>query len=273
MFRFCRIVMPLILPLILAALCLRMRGDDSPVNSPAAMVPAGAMPHIVLWAWEEPEDLRSADARRVGVAFLAERIFVDKDVATIPRRQPILVPNGIWAEAVVRIEAGRNFEDNEASRRDTANAVLKAAGLQGVRGVQVDFDATPSQRAFYSELLRRVRHQLPAGERLEMTALVSWCAQPESWMHTMPVDAAIPMYFRLGKHVGWWGMREPLCSGSVGVSTDEPFADEPLAVRWPRRSAPEAGRTVYVFAPRPWTLEQLALLNDGEVPEDVKGAR
>ena len=40
--------------------------------------------------------------------------------------------------------------------------------------------------------------------------------------------------------------REPLCRGSVGVSTDEP---------WP---APLLRRHVYVFHPRAWTAESFA---------------
>jgi hypothetical protein len=224
----------------------------------------GNAPRIILWAWEEPEDLRTADPRQLGVAFLAERVFVAKDVAVIPRRQRILTPEGMWAEAVVRIEAGRDFEDTAATRKRTAEAVLDAARLNGVRGVQVDFDATESQHAFYADVLRQIRAELPAAERLEMTALVSWCSQQQGWMRALPVDAAVPMYFRLGEHVGWWAVREPLCNGSVGIATDEP--DIPSEnLRGPQR--------VYVFAPRPWTAEQLTELNEGTIPHDRRGAR
>ena len=224
----------------------------------------GDAPRIILWAWEEPEDLRTADPRQLGVAFLAERVFVAKDVSVVPRRQRILTPEGMWAEAVVRIEPGRDFEDNAATRKRTADAVLDAARLSGIRGVQVDFDAAESQRAFYADVLRQVRAQLPATERLEMTALVSWCSQQQGWMRALTVDAAVPMYFRLGEHVGWWAVREPLCNGSVGIATDEP--DIPYEnLRGSQR--------VYVFAPRPWTLEQLAELNEGTIPHDRRGAR
>ena len=224
----------------------------------------GDAPRIILWAWEEPEDLRTADPRKLGVAFLAERVFVAKDVSVVPRRQRILTPEGMWAEAVVRIEAGRDFEDNAATRKRTAEVVLDAAQLSGVRGVQVDFDALESQRAFYADVLRQVRAGLPAGKRLEMTALVSWCSQQQGWMRALPVDAAVPMFFRLGRHVGWWGVREPLCEGSVGVAIDEPaIANESL----------HGSQRVYVFAPRSWTAEQLTELNEGTIPRDRRGAR
>ncbi len=264
MIRIPRTDRPLLLALILAALCLHTRGDGDLIDRPAATpIPAG-MPRIVLWAWEEPEDLRAADPHRVGVAFLAERVFIGEQVNVVPRRQRILAPEGMWAEAAVRLEAGAAFRDGPATRQATADAILMAARLQGLRAVQVDFDAAQSQHDFYTNVLRQVRAGLPAGERLEMTALVSWCSQSGGWMHGLPVDAAIPMEFRLGRHAGVWGVREPLCERAIGVSTDEP------AIR-PAEILP--GQITYVFAPHPFTDEQLALLNQGKIPNDTKGAR
>jgi hypothetical protein len=264
MHRFPRKYRPLLLALILAALCLRTRGDRDPVNLPAAMSFPAAMPNAVLWAWEEPEDLRAAEPHRIGVAFLAERVFIGDQVNVVPRRQRILAPEGMWSEAVVRIEAGHAFHDDAATRRATADAILTAARLPGLRAVQVDFDATQSQRDFYADVLRQVRAGLPAGERLEITALVSWCSQGQGWLHTLPVDAAIPMEFRLGRHAGAWGVREPLCAGAIGVSTDEP-SNRPTEIL--------PNQITYLFAPHPFTGEQLALLNQGKIPTDTKGAR
>ena len=254
----------LVLALLFAAFCAYSRGDRDPIRISVSANLTAEMPRTILWAWEEPEDLRAADPERVGVAFLADRVFIGENVIVIPRRQPILVPPGIWAEAVVRLEAANSFQDDAATRRATADAILTAARLPGIRAVQVDFDAAPSQRDFYAGVLRDVRAALPQGERLEMTALVSWCSKSESWLHALPVDAAIPMDFRLGRHVGTWGVREPLCMGTIGVSTDEP------SIR-PAQISPD--EVTYVFAPRPFTSEQLALLNQGKIPNDRKGAR
>lgn len=246
-----------------------LRGDGAgPGNAaPDAHSLAGAPP-IVLWAWEEPEDLRTADPAHVGVAFLAERVFVGSKVEIVRRHQRILTPGSIWAEAVIRIEATRAFEDNATTRRAAADAVLQAAHLPGIRGVQIDFDATAQQRAFYAEVLRQVRAALPAGEHLEITALVSWCAQPQSWIHALPVDLAVPMNFRLGEHVGAWVVREPLCAGATGISTDEPEGQASALA-----ATPVQKRTVFLFAPLPWTADQLAALNRGNVPHDRRGAR
>jgi hypothetical protein len=181
----------------------------------------------------------------------------------VPRRQSVLVPEQTYAAAVARIESDAAFADSAALRRETAEAILRTAKLPGVRGVQVDFDASASQREFYAGVLREVRARLPQGVGLTMTALVSWCAKPVGWMHELPVDAAVPMYFRLGEHVGRWEIREPLCEGSAGVSTDEGMA------------APDLRGThqVYVFAPKPWTAEQIAVLNRSGFPNNARGAR
>jgi hypothetical protein len=240
-------------------------------------------PPIVLWAWEEPEDLRSADPQRIGVAFLADRIFVGDKITVVPRRQRILVPPSIWAVAVIRIEPTQGFQDNESTRRATADALLQAAYLPNIRGIQVDFDATPSQRDFYTDVLRQLRTALPSSERLDITALVSWCAQPptppqtqsqtllqsqpQSWLQSLPVDAAIPMNFRLGQHLGSWPVRQPLCMTTAGISTDEPSLQPSALAALPDR------HTIYIFSPRPWTRDQLAGLNRGSIPRDAKGAR
>jgi hypothetical protein len=251
---------------VLMGLCaaVGLRGDARHDRVPTAPGHfAAAAPPIMIWAWEEPEDLRGIDPRRVGVAFLAERVFLERVPRVKPRRQRILAPDGVYAVAVVRLEAGRGFVDSNSLRTETTDAVLRAAALPGLRGVQVDFDATDSQREFYADVMRRVRARLPRDMGLTMTALVSWCSEANGWMSGLPVDAAVPMYFRLGEHVGWWGVREPLCGGSVGVSTDEPWMAPEL----------KTGKQVYVFAPRPWNEGQLAIVNRGGFPVDTRGVR
>jgi hypothetical protein len=144
---------PLAITAYLAA-ALPFRGDAT-LPSPS-LAPSGAPP-IVLWAWEEPEDLRALDPHSAGVAFLAERIFLGSSIQIILRHQRISVPDGIWAEAVVRIETRAGFHDTEDLRAQTAHELARTASLPRVRGLQVDFDATQSQHAFYADVLRRVR--------------------------------------------------------------------------------------------------------------------
>jgi len=252
----------------LAGLLLLTAGihGDSFHSIPKARQPAAAafpsvMPPRVLWAWEEPEDmrflgLRFLDPRQTGVAYLAETLLLGDEVRVKSRHQPLLLAPGTLVMAVVRIEPGPGgkgaFRDSPELRRDTA-ANIAALARPGVAAIQVDFDAARSQRAFYADVLRQVRARLPARFPLSITALLSWCTA-DDWIAGLPVDEAVPMHFRLGREVrdplaqdpGAWRSVEPLCQGSFGVSTDEP---------WPRLSP---GSRVYIFAPHPWTARDYA---------------
>lgn len=258
------------LPVLCAVLCLRSQGDPGSTIAPQPMAFPAAMPATVVWAWEEPEDLRSAPAATTGVAYLAETLLLKTSSAAarspaspklaptliiVPRRQPLAVAPAARVMAVVRVIAAPSFRDSEAMRDQTAEALAAAARQPGIAAFQIDFDATRSQRIFYAAVLRRLRPLLPAGMPLSITALVSWCAATPGdgdWLSGLPIDEAVPMFFRLGGNTrpfdakGGYLLREPLCRGSVGISTDE---------SWP---ALERGERIYLFAPRPWTAEQLA---------------
>jgi hypothetical protein len=248
---------------VCASLMLLGHARDRPNLNRSAKLGELAPP-TMLWAWEEPEDLRGIDPRQVGVAFLAERVFLGARARVNPRRQNLLVPSNVYAIAVARMEADPAFEDSETLRKEASDAVLRAADLPNVRGLQVDFDATASQHEFYADVLRQVRSRLPPRMGLTVTALVSWCSSSQGWLRELPVDAAVPMYFRLGKHAGGWEIREPLCTSSVGVSIDEPG----LATNSLRD-----GTRAYVFAPHPWTGEQLAVLNREGFPSKFRSVR
>lgn len=216
----------------------------------------GGEPRTMLWAWETPEDLRGLDVSAGGVAFLAGEIRVGTDVTVRTRMQPIALQPRAWVMAVVRVEPTPQFADSAAMRQATARAIMGLAAQQGVRGVQVDFDATATQRDFYAAVLREVRKELPRQMPLSMTALASWCGA-RSWISSLPVDEAVPMFFRMGGPSGTrarrarsedW-VRAGVCRGSVGVSTDE---------AWP---AIGAKQRVYVFRDGPWTKEEIARLN------------
>jgi hypothetical protein len=93
---------------------------------------------------------------------------------------------------------------------------------------------------------------------LSITALLSWCAAAPgsgNWMANLPIDEAVPMFFRLGgssrpaDNKSGYPLREPRCRGSIGISTDE---------SWPSL---DPRQRVYLFAPRPWTPLQLAAID------------
>lgn len=214
--------------------------------------PVESLPPVILWAWERPENLTFLDPKSTGVAFLAKTITLRDDKASArPRLQPLGVAPGTKLIAVVRIETDRASAPSlsPAQLEQTASEIAELSGVSGVSIVQIDFDATVSQRDFYRQLLQRVRQQLSPSVGLSMTALASWCAG-DNWIEDLPVDEAVPMLFRMGVERRQFQRRlesgQPfeasICRNSAGVSTDETVA------------VPTANR-LYIFNPQPWTKE------------------
>ena len=237
--------------ILLCIVCLFLLG----MNSAGTRVPMSKGQHneppIVLWAWERPEDLSFVDPERIGIAFLAGTVRIQRDTVLLdPRRQPLKIPAGSSPIAVVRIESTRQSLPGlkEKVKQDVAAAIVHIASSLKASRVQIDFDARVSERAFYRDLLEDVRKQLPDTVPLSITALASWCMQ-DAWMSGLPVDEAVPMLFRMGPEgrdvlhslEKNGDFKEPICRRSVGLSIDEP------PIRIPR------GKRIYVFSPIAWT--------------------
>ena len=163
-------------------------------DSPRA-APIDRLPRLVLWAWERPVDLRALPPG-IGVAFLAQTVTTTARAQVVsPRRQPLRVSPATPLIAVTRIETPGG--DATAPIDDVARAIASTARLPRVTAVQIDFDATLSQRPMYRGLLHAVRRELPRGMPLSITALASWCMQ-DNWLDDLPIDEAVPMLFRMG---------------------------------------------------------------------------
>jgi len=228
---------------------------------PAAF--ANRVPTRVLWAWEEPEDLHTLPPT-VGVAWLAETYILTDHITVLPRRQPLSPAPGAPLIAVVRIETRpgfpHDFKDTPELRAAVAARLAAYGSRRDIHALQLDFDATQSQQPFYRGVLEALRPQLPRSLPLSITALLSWCG-PHSWLHTLPIDEAVPMEFRMGgpRALAFirtthprYAITEPLCRTSLGLSTDEP---------WPASlSALNPSTRVYLFAPRPWQPASLAAI-------------
>lgn len=225
---------------------------------PAAF--ADRVPTRVLWAWEDPEDLRTLPSN-VGIAYLAETYLLTDHITVLPRRQPLSPAPGASLIAVVRIETRPGFADTPALRLALAEHLAYYGTRRDIRALQLDFDATQSQQPYYRSVLELLRPQIPHTLPLSITALVSWCG-PHSWLHTLPINEAVPMEFRMGGPRAMafasttrpsYPITEPLCRTSLGLSTDEPW---PTSV-----STLNPSTRVYLFAPRPWRPTELAAIS------------
>ena len=224
------------------------------------VVPTGGrlstLPHIILWAWERPERLDFIDRHKVGIAFLAKTLYLRGErVVSRPRLQPLAVSQGTALIAVARIEPDTSEPASLSSTQmeSAAKEIAELAGLPNVVAVQVDFDATTSERAFYTCLLTHLRETLPGTTALSITALASWC-KGDNWLDNLPVDEAVPMLFRMGVDrsqivsglASGESFSASLCRQSAGISTDEPLAYAPLTER------------IYVFNPNSWSSNSIA---------------
>lgn len=217
-------------------------------NSPVAL---SRWPQVILWAWQRPSDLSFIDPSRVGVSYLVETIRVGPaGLAVVRNANAVKIPSGVWLMACARIEMDPGYVPPPARRVAGKLALLLSslARFPGARAIQIDFDATESQRGFYRNLLAALRRRLPPSVPVSMTALASWC-EGDDWLSGLPVREAVPMLFRMGVDrdsvlfllEAGDDFHEPLCRKSAGISTDELL---------PRL---RAGRSIYIFNPGGWT--------------------
>jgi Protein of unknown function (DUF3142) len=232
----------------LLALCCLAATATKPVPTD----PMHAFPRRVLWAWERPEELSSIDTTSTAVAVLDRTIQFTEAAAHVHYRQHALkVPASATLIAVVRLEGNAVWLDDDVRARIVQDAVA-AAARRRIRALQIDFDATASQRELYRQLLGGIRVALPPHLPLSMTALPSWCADPE-WLDALPVDEVVPMAFEMGADrdrvvrqlARGEAFRARTCRRSIGVSLDEP-----VDVSGYRRR--------YVFSHRGWNGPALA---------------
>lgn len=240
-------------------LCLILRSDAIPIPHATLSARMKLLPRKTLWAWERPEDLRSIDPETTAIAPLEQTILLTPEVLDHPRRQPLTYPTNVVRIAVVRIEAPSIAPLTAAQQKRTVALLLDAAQQPGIAALQVDFDATRSQRTFYSAVIADLRRQMPASLPLSITALASWCSY-DDWIEALPIDEAVPMFFRMEPDhrrapadSPWFRIREPLCMGSAGISTRE------------RQPDALAGKRVYVFSDRGWR-QDLPLFPDRKIP-------
>lgn len=251
-------------------------------------------PSFYLWAWERPADLRFLGGKNIGVAFLAKTLLLRSRIEEVgsdaasgvevrPRMQPLRVAPGTALVAVVRIEtpqgtvAAAHQESSRGSEPFSKTRVARAteeianaARLPGVNAVQIDFDATLSERAFYRALLIETRKRIPATTPLSITALASWCIG-DRWLDQLPpgtIDEAIPMLFRMGPESAeivnfvrsGKEFHVAVCKNSIGMSTDEAFSRAILSGELLFTRDPLATKRIYLFAPRGWDSPGTAAL-------------
>jgi hypothetical protein len=217
------------------------------------------MPPLVLWAWDRDDDLSFIDVRDTAVAYLAATVILrGETVLLTPRHHPLAPLQGTRLIAVAHVEVDR-YEPPVVSDAQALAFAETLAALREIRPgefLQIDFEATSSQRAFFLKAVAALRQRLPDAV-LSATALTSWCLN-ERWTQALAVDEVVPMLFRMGPDrrrireyfAGGGDFRSANCRTSIGVATDE----LPPAIPF--------GRRIYAFSPRRWNAETYATLRE-----------
>lgn len=216
-----------------------------------ALVAVAPAPRLWVWAWDRPEDLRFLQPGEAGVAFFVLGIRVRADGMDLrPRTAPLRLADGAHRIAVVRIDMtpGMLSEDRLEA---VVEAILSKAVVPGIEAVQLDFDATRSQRPLYRRLLVLLRNALGGKVHLTITALASWC-MGDRWVRDLPVDGAVAMLFQMGPEspeaLTWLRRGRPL-AGVGRAPLDWGLAlDQPLPVQ------PPPGARIFVFSSHAWTV-------------------
>ena len=212
---------------------------------------AAARAGDIAWMWDGARVPRPLPAEIAPV--VRHILFRGSQVLVRPGHPPHGLPADVRVTPVVHVEMSvvRPPVDVDAHEAIVVDAVVRAAARSTSGWVQLDLEAHPSQRAFYSRLVRDLRAALPPATRLSVTALAWWC-RSDAWLHDLPADEVVPMFFRMGRDGP--AMREMLvtqpdrlharCRGeAIGRSLQEPF---------PVAALPSFRRT-YWFDNRHWT--------------------
>ncbi|HWW04526.1 hypothetical protein [Collimonas sp.] len=212
--------------------------QTKPAGTPAADLSAtsrqaalAALPPLMLWVGERPDDVRSwivgssrqaklnsaADnptpaiqEQRIGIAVLDTTILLRDGSANVRRRQQALrLPPAWYAHSglrqkiplltIVHVDMADDAHKpalNEKQKRIIVNAVTAAATRSPSQVVQLDFEVMHSQKPFLADVVKRSRDALPANVALSITALASWCVG-DAWLTDLPADEIVPMAFRM----------------------------------------------------------------------------
>ncbi len=165
-----------------------------------------APPKLMLWSWFADDDFSALKDGDIGIAYLALSLWFEgqSQVTPVPRYVPVRIPSGAYRMVVVRFDYdtgnGASLPAFTPAQRQLAvRMVAEIAALEHPQGVQIDFDAPRSAWPFYRQLLADVRDRLGPDVFLSVTALVSWCDSPQSWLAGLPVDEVVPMAFYMGQ--------------------------------------------------------------------------
>lgn len=230
-----------------------------------------AMPKLIYWIWEVPQDMTSINPQETGIAELAASIYIQTNHPFYYlRQQPLRIPKNSYRIAVIHIEARPQWHPvlTQQMAESIAQQIKKIYQKKTYDALQIDFEALRLQRAFYYQLLVAIRKQMGNALFLSITGIGSWCTT-DGWIGKakLPVDLVVPMYFSLSndirqrqafidhfpksiKHLA------PECQSAIGLATFEKWqlplkADVPVFAftkgRWNAQTLQQAKQLAFTI--------------------------
>ena len=205
----------------------------------------------IAWIW--PSSGAPASGYDEMAVVVESLVFQGTRSERTPRLLAFALPSGARLTPVLHVQSAADTGDtfSDAQRRSVLDAVDRHARESTSHWLQLDFEAPPRQREAYLALVHDIRRRLPAGWRLSVTALASWCTQG-AWLDRIEADELVPMLYRLGPDADRWRARwsdphsglSPRClTGASGFSMQET----------PGATSPVAGARTYWFNALPWS--------------------
>ena len=217
---------------------------------PAAGNQSIASPDLFLWAWQRQEDLAFIPVNTGVALWIATLEITGGTIISHLRQNPVVLPGDTPLIAVIRLEAGTRSSLPDVNR--LAEIIMTVFQPTDAQELQLDFDASVSQREYYRDLLSILKQHL--GDRpLSITALASWC-MGDPWINDLSIDYAVPMLYRMGHDAA--SIRHELtdgghfsttvCAHNVGYSLDE------------QRIQLKDVHRVFLFSDGPWNATSYA---------------
>lgn len=187
--------------IVIVCIITLLAGCGSVPLPPVAADPAG----VAFWHWyrDRPlSDSDEADLAAIGCDRIAElraelALAADGSVVAATRGGVVRGAPAIARSAVLRLDPSCH----RALRDEAIGAALRAAVLarapDASASLQLDWDVPESRLAAYARWLAALRAQLPPGQRLEATGLVSWLDRGEIDLVAAELDELLVQVYHL----------------------------------------------------------------------------
>ena len=203
---------------------------------------------LVLWSWQRQDNVSFVNKNTLIAPLVGTIAFNGNNFQVFPRSNPLTLETSAQLIPVVRLEIKPGFFIDDKTLEKIIFHILALTQPCKAKEIQIDFDATTSQRSFYAKLLTHLRIALP-NTRLSITALASWCLG-DPWIENLPIDYAVPMVYNLGEDLQsikrfllntkkWKACK---CRGYIGLNRKDIFIKVPK------------GWTIFIFNDEAWTL-------------------